>query len=295
MLWGDDAVRQQATRAGEVVDQLPRLDDLFVGQKPPARVIERRAAQERDVGVAVVVDLLHIILEFVAGKRGDAFLLHPRVPVLARKVRKPKQLLVIEVVTHEMGLDIEDELISEALGARQHQFGLAGLGGRDLEDIAVDVVHGEKRRRHAAACVQELPAAQAEVLAVHVRELVDPCLDLLLRRALRGRKILAVGNNLGRYRRCRRCRLRARDETLFSLTEPAAHGSPPFFVGHRQSGRCPCGPCAFGHSRSVKGPARRTFPGSTKHEAIALASSPGETTRGFSPRDGRHTRKNYLR
>src|SRR5207302_3784991 len=42
-------------------------------------------------------------------------------------------------------------------------------------------------------------------------------------------------------------------------------------------------------------PTRRTFPGSTKHEAIALASSPGEPIRGFSPRGGRHTRNNYLR
>ena len=289
-------MRQQATRTGEVVDQLPRLDDLLVGQKPPARVVERRAAQERDVGVAVVVDLLHIILEFVAGKRGDAFLLHPRVPVLARKVRKPKQLLVIEVVTHEMGLDIEDELIGEALGARQHQFGLAGLGGRDLENIAVDVIHGEERRRHAAACVQELPAAQAEVLAVHVRELVDPCLDLPLRRALRGREIFAVGNNLSRYRRCRRCRLRARDETLLSLTKPSAHGSPPFLLAIDSAVGARVGLARLvTPDQSRCRPTRRAFPRSVKPEAIAFLSSPGETTRGFSPRDGRHTRKNYLR
>src|SRR5258707_4404867 len=38
-------------------------------------VVERRAAQERHVGVAVVVDLFHVVLELVAGERGDAFLL----------------------------------------------------------------------------------------------------------------------------------------------------------------------------------------------------------------------------
>src|SRR5262245_65074368 len=92
-----------------------------------------------------------------------------------------------------MGLNVEDELAGEALRADQHQLRLAGLGGRDLENIAVDVVHAEECRRHAAARVQELPAAQAEVLAVDVGELVDPRLDLLLRVALRGRKILAVG------------------------------------------------------------------------------------------------------
>ena len=113
--------------------------------------------------------------------------------------------------------------------ARQHQLGLAGLGRRDLEDIAVDVVHGEECCRHATARVQELPAAQAEVLAIDVGELVDPRLDLLLRGALRGRQILAVGDNLGGNRRCRRCRLGARDEALLSFTKPGAHRSPPFF------------------------------------------------------------------
>src|SRR5206468_12490472 len=47
LLWGDDAVRQQAARAREVVDEFARLDDLLVGQKPPARIVERRAAQQR--------------------------------------------------------------------------------------------------------------------------------------------------------------------------------------------------------------------------------------------------------
>jgi hypothetical protein len=227
LLWGDDAVRQQAARAREVVDEFAGLDDLLVGQKPPAWVIERRATQERQIGVAVVVDLFHIVLELVAGERGDALLLHLRVPVLARKIRQTQQLLVIEVVAHEMGLDVEDKLAGEALRARQHQLGLAGLGGRDLEDITVDVVHCEERRRHAAARVQELPAAQAEAIAVHVGELVDPRLDPLLRGALRGREILSVGDDLGGNRGSSRCRLGARDEALFSFTKPTAHRSPP--------------------------------------------------------------------
>jgi hypothetical protein len=137
---------------------------------------------------------------------------------------------VVELVAHEMGLNVEDELVSETLRARQHQFGLSGLRRRDLEDIAVDVVHGEECRRHAAARVQELPAAQAKVPAVDVGELVDPRLDLLLHGALRGRQILAVGNNLGGNRRCRRRRLRARDQTLLSLAKPGTHCSSPSLV-----------------------------------------------------------------
>ena len=77
--------------------------------------------------------------------------------------------------------------------------------------------------------VQELPAAQAEMLAVEVSEFVNPRLDLLLRRALWWREILAVGNNLGGNRRWGRCRLGARDEALFWFTKPRAHCSPPFF------------------------------------------------------------------
>ena len=106
LLGGDDAVRQQAARAREIVDGFARLDDLLVGQKPPARIVERRAAQERHVGVAVVIDLFHIVLELVAGERRDALLLHLRIPVLAREPGQVQELLVVEIVAHEMGLDV---------------------------------------------------------------------------------------------------------------------------------------------------------------------------------------------
>ena len=218
-------MRQQAPRPGEVVDQLAGLGDLLVGQEPPARVVERRAAQQRHAGVAVVVDLLHEVLELVAGERGHPLQL--RVPVLVRELGQVQQLLVVEVVAHEMGLDVEDELAGEALRPRLHQLGLAGLGRRDLEDVAVDLVHGDERRRHAAARAEELPAVQAQPLGVGVGELVDPRLDPLLGGALRRRQILAVGDDLGRNRRCRRGRLGACDEALFPFTEPITHRFPP--------------------------------------------------------------------
>ena len=272
---------KQAARAREVVDEFARLDDLLVGQKPPARIVERRAAQERHVGVAVVVDLFHIVQELVAGERGDALLLHLRVPVLARKIRQTQQLLVIEVVAHEMGLDVEDELAGEALRARQHQLGLAGLCRGDLENIAVDVVHGEECRRHAAARVQELPAAQAEVLAVQVSELVDPRLDLLLCSALRGREILAVGNNLSGDRRCRRCRLGTRDEALFSFTKPSAHRSPPLLMIEARADRCPHGGCVrLAASERLPGRLAAHRPASLKN-CIAAAHDAANSTLKF--------------
>ena len=71
--------------------------------------------------------------------------------MLAGEPGEPQHPLVVEVVAHEMGLHVEDELAGEALGARLHQLGLARLGGRDLKHARpVDLVHGQERRGHAA-------------------------------------------------------------------------------------------------------------------------------------------------
>src|SRR5205085_11350778 len=136
-------------------------------------------------------------------------------------------------------------------------------------------VHCEECRRHAAARVQELPAAQAEMLAVQVGEIVDPRLDLLLCSALRGREILTVGNNLSGNRRCRRCRLRARDEALLSFTKPSAHHFSSLVDG--RSACCTLSAwrrSASGCFRAVSRLARRTFPPRSK-----IASQPRMTRR----------------
>ena len=44
--------------------------DLLVGQEPPARIVERRATEQRQAGVAVVVNFLHVVVELVAHQRG---------------------------------------------------------------------------------------------------------------------------------------------------------------------------------------------------------------------------------
>ena len=136
---------------------------------------------------------------------------------------------MLEIVAHEVGLDVEDELPCETFRPCQHHFGLTGLGRRDLEDVAVDLVHGEKGGRHTAARSHELSAVQAEPFAVKLGQLINARFDLLLDRALRRRQILAVRYNLGRNRRCGRCRLGACDKALFSFTEPSSHCRPPWF------------------------------------------------------------------
>src|ERR1051326_8517095 len=85
-----------------------------------------------------------------------------------------------------MGLDVEDELPSERLRARQHQLRFVRLGLLDLEYVAaVDLLHGEESRGHAAARAHELPAAQPEPFAVGIGQFENPPLEPLPRLALR--------------------------------------------------------------------------------------------------------------
>ena len=85
---------------------------------------------------------------------------------------------------------------------------------------------------------QELPAVQAQPAGIGVGELVDARLDPLLGGALPGRQILAVGDDLGRNRRCRRCRLGACDEALFAFAEPNTHRFPPSLLRSLNADRC---------------------------------------------------------
>ena len=147
--------------------------------------------------------------------------------MLARELAEAEQLVVIEIVAHEVGLHVEDELPGEALGARLHEFGLARLRFVDLKHAAVDFLHGEEGGRHAAAGLHELAAAQAEAPGVDVGQFQDAPFHPLLQVALRGRQILAVRYDLGRYRGCGGSRFGTRDQALFALAEPAAHRHPP--------------------------------------------------------------------
>jgi hypothetical protein len=148
--------------------------------------------------------------------------------VLAREFGEAEKLLVVEVVAHEVGLHVEDELAGQSLRARLRQLGLVRLGRRHLEDVAaVDLVHGDEGRGHATARAQELAAVEAEPGRIGIGKLDDAALDPLLGRTLPGRQILAVGDDLGRDRRCRRRFLGACDEALFAFTEPVTHRFPP--------------------------------------------------------------------
>src|SRR5262249_40397787 len=133
------------------------------------------------------------------------------------------------IVANEMSLDIKNKLSGQTLRPRQHQLRLVRLGRLDLEYVAIDFVHGEEGRSHAAACLHELAPTEAEPLAADVGELQDPALDALLRLTLRRREVFSIGHDLCRYRGCGRNRFSTGDQPLLSFTEPTAHRCPPLY------------------------------------------------------------------
>src|SRR5262245_4246779 len=222
-------MRQQSSCSREVIDYFARLDDLLVGQEPPGWIIEWRAAQQRQAGVAVVVDLLDVVLELVPGERRGALFLHLWVPVLARESGEAQQLLVLEVIANEVGLDIENELSGQALCPRQHQLRLVRFGRVDLKYVAIDLVHGEKGRSHAAARLHKLPSTEANPLAADVGQLQHPAFDALLCLTLRRREVFSIGHDLCRYRGCGGSRFSSGYQALFSFAEPTTHRRPSWF------------------------------------------------------------------
>src|SRR5262245_59894083 len=91
-----------------------------------------------------------------------------------------------------MELHVEDEEgITRPLAEGR---GVCRLDGQDVEEAAEDRVHGEERRGDAAAAPQELTPAQPEPRRQTARLGEDSVLDLALRRRLRQRRELLVGD-----------------------------------------------------------------------------------------------------
>ena len=67
--------------------------------------------QQRHLGVAVDEDLLEVVLELVAGQ--GVLAPERRVPVLLGVLGEIEQARLVEVVAHEVGLGVDDELLGE--------------------------------------------------------------------------------------------------------------------------------------------------------------------------------------
>ena len=113
---------------------------------------------------------------------------------------------------------------AKTLGPCLDQLRRVGLSRIDLEHVRpIDLFHREEGCGHTAARRHELPAAQTQLLAVLVSKLENPPLNALLGFALSGRKILSVGDDLGRYRSCRRGFFGSFNKAHFSVAEPSTH------------------------------------------------------------------------
>jgi hypothetical protein len=143
----DDGMREHAPRAGDPVDGLARRRDLVVGQEEVEGIVDRRTREQRDLGVAVDEDLLHVVREHEAGQ--VALVREPGVPVRLGELRQAEESFLRVVLAHEVRLAVEDELAGEGPGT-----GIGDARGRRLrpghgEVGSKNLVHREERSRHA--------------------------------------------------------------------------------------------------------------------------------------------------
>jgi hypothetical protein len=107
---------------------------------------------------------------------------------------------LVEIVAHEVGLVVEDELLRQLLGALIGHVLVGGLRLGHVEHRTEHLVHGQEGRRKAGGGLQEGAAVHAVVLAVLLAVLLDQALHLTLFLRLRHRVVLAVRHDLCRYR-----------------------------------------------------------------------------------------------
>ena len=124
-------MREHAARAGDRIHRAARRDDLVVGQEQVERIVDRRAGQQRHLGVAVDEDLLHVVRELHAVER--LLVRERRIPELLGELREAGDALLAVVVAHEMRLAIEDELAGEGACAILGHARRGGLGARGVE------------------------------------------------------------------------------------------------------------------------------------------------------------------
>jgi hypothetical protein len=84
---------------------------------------------------------------------------------------------------------------------RQRRVGLVQLLAVDAEELAVDLVHRQEARGHAAGTGQEAAPAEAQAPAGGIGEAGDALLDPALLGGLRDRHVLAVRDHPRRHRR----------------------------------------------------------------------------------------------
>ena len=90
--------------------------DRVIGQQPPGRIVERRARQQRHLGIAVEEDLLQVVVHLVAGERHRR-IVDVRVDIRThRPLGQAEQTFLLEIIADEVGLVVENELAGKLAG-----------------------------------------------------------------------------------------------------------------------------------------------------------------------------------
>jgi hypothetical protein len=162
-----------------------RLKDHVVGEEPIFGNIGRRVADQRDLGVAVEIDFLKVvvILQVVDTLRLVADLFVPA--GLADRFAHFDEVHQLGVVAQEVRVRVHDELARESLGALVGHFRSLRFGGRGVEQQSVDLVHRDEAGGHAGGALEEAAAREALSGCDRIGHVDKAGLHFLLLRRLR--------------------------------------------------------------------------------------------------------------
>ena len=227
----EDRVATAAARAGRLVHLGARVELHLVGQEPVARLLRRRAADQRHLGVAVEIDLLEPvrILQVLDRLRlAD----EAGIPAgLADRLASAHETFEPRVVAQEVRVHVHDELVFQPVGARLGEIDALRLGRRGAVERAIDLVHGDEGRRHAGGGLEEAAAGQACSCAELVAEPLHARLDLLLLPVCGIGQELVARDDLRRHRRREGRRFRGQQIHGDLL------GRAAYFIGENAVGR----------------------------------------------------------
>ena len=278
---GEDGVAHAAARAARgVVDLLAGVELHLVGEEPIGRLVGRRAADQRDLGVAVEEDLLEPVGVFQAV---EALLggVERRVPAgAADRAAHLHEAHVAGVVAQEMGVDVHDELVAERGGAGLGALRLLRLGAGDAEDGAVDLVHRQEGGGHAGGGGKEAAARAVLLGADLVGHGLDAGFHLALLRRLRDGRELVGGDHLRRDRRGEHGLLGGAEFGDLVVGQEA-HGWPfSLRCAGRAWRRLPCG-AQGGRTTALRPLPVPARPGAERH--LTMPHSPIRTNRRKRP------------
>jgi hypothetical protein len=187
-------VGQHALGGGQAIQDLTRLHHLRGWQDVAGLREGRDAADHRHRGIAVQKDLLDEVLQ-IEVVHGAAVFLEIGIPAAAARAQVEQVGEVLGRV-HVVNLDVEDELpAGRALGEGGR---LEGLHGIDVEESPEHCVHGQEGRGQARPRAEELSPRQAQRAGVLTRRLREERRDARLLGRPGQRRVLLVGDDLGR-------------------------------------------------------------------------------------------------